>query len=401
MTIRRLASFALATLAAAACVRTSADGPDGLRVVPLGGDVRLVQGDDPLSVEGTEALEPGDMVVTGAGGRARLELGLGQSLELAPKAAVEVGGVGLAEVMEGSVLARAEGSGLSLRAGDAEIEGRGSVFRVDRGFSVTLAVYRGEAAVPGSGVPPVPAFRQMTVVAGGSVPRGAQPLVVRPDDPWDVRLLGPFIDLGLRLVDLQRGLGRQLPPDLGPQAVADVLGRVFSPSAVEVLSERDVSAAEALVAAVVSEEAARVGGLPLLAAWEQIVDLRLEGAHWIVVLASSGVVGATLIEQLSRLSGLLSRFTAPPEPGEAPERGPGGGGGTRPGGEGSSGGGSGSGGGAGGGGGSGSTGGDGAGSDGGTTGVQAPPPPPEEPCDPVTCVVEDVVDVLEDPPLLP
>lgn len=398
MTIRPT-SFVLVALAAAACVRTSADGADGLRVVPLGGDVRLVQGDDPLSVEGTEVVAPGDLVVTGPGGRARLELGLGRSLELAPRAAVEVGGLGLAEVVEGSVLARAEDPGLSLRAGDAEIEGRGSVFRVDRGFSVTLAVYRGEAAVPASGVPPVPALRQMTVVAGGSVPRGAQPLVVRPDDPWDARLLGPFIDLGLRLVDLQRGLGRQLPPDQSAQAVADVLGREFSPSAVDALSDRDVPAAEAVVAAVVSEEAARVGEVSLLSALEHVVDLRLEGAHWIVVLASSGVVGATLIEQLSRLSGLLSRFTAPPEPGEAPARGPGGGGGTGPGGGGSSGGGSGSGGGAGAGG-SGSTGGgDGVGSDGST---DVEPPPPEEPCaNPVTCVVEDVVDVLEDPPLLP
>ena len=410
MMIRR--ALVLAALAAAACVRTSADLPDGLRVVPLTGDVRIVQGDEPFSVEGTEAVAPGDLVVTGAGGRARLELGFGRSLELAPDAAVEVGGLGLAEVMEGRVLARAEDPGLSLRAGDAEIEGRRSVFRVDRGFSVTLAVYRGEAAVPGSGVPPVPALRQMTVVAGGSVPRGPQPLVVNPDDPWDARLLGPFIDLGLRLVDLQRGLGRQLPPDQSSQAVADVLGQEFSPSAVEALSERDVPAAEAVVAAVVSEEAARVGGLSLLAALEQIVDLRLEGAHWIVVLANSNVLGVSLIEQLSRLSGLISRFSAPPEPGDVPARGPGGGGGgSRPGGGGGAASGGGAGGGAGGGsgsggsggaGGSGSTGGgDAGGSDGGSTGGEAPPPP-EDPCaDPVNCLVEDVVDVLEDPPLLP
>ena len=40
------------------------------------------------------------------------------------------------------------------------------------------------------------------------------------------------------------------------------------------------------------------------------------------------------------------------------------------------------------------------GSEGGSTGVQVPPP--SEPCaNPVTCVVEDVVDVLEDPPVLP
>lgn len=393
----RTVAVLVAAMAAAACVRTSADGPDGLRVVPLGGEVRMVQGDDPVLVEETEDLGPGDIVITGTGGRARLELGLGRTVELAPAAAVEVGGLGLAEVVEGSVLARAQDPGLSILAGEAEIEGRGSVFRVDRDFSVTLAVYRGEAALPASGVPPVPALRQLTVVAGGSVPRGAQPLVVRPDDPWDARLLGPFIDLGLRLVDLQRGLGRQIRSGRGPQAVADVLGREFSPSAVRVVSDGSLPPAEAVVAAVVSEEAARVAGLSLLAALGRVIDLRLEGAHWIVVLASSGVIGADLIAELSLLSGLISRFAAPPASREAPGSGGGSAGGA-----------AGSGGASGGTGGSGSSGGsDGSGDSGGSgdtgggdSGGQQPPP--QETCaNPVNCLVEDVVDVIEDPPLLP
>jgi len=396
--MRRTAAVVVAALAAAACVRTSADGPDGLRVVPLGGDVRLVQGDDPVPVEGTENLVPGDVVITGAGGRARLELGVGRSVELAPRAAVEVGGLGLAEVVEGSVLARAEDPGLSLRAGDAEIEGRASVFRVDRGFSVTLAVYRGEAALPGSGVAPVSALRQLTVVAGGSVPRGPQPLVVRPDDPWDARLLGPFIDLGLRLVDLQRGLGRQLPADRGPLAVAEILSREYSPSAARELADTSLPAAERVVAAAVSEEVAIAAGQSLLDALDGVLDLRLEGAHWIVVLAQWEVLGTALFEELSHLSGLISRFAAPPGPGAAPGSGGGSGGGAA-----GSGGGGGSGGGSGGSGGSSGSGGSGGSGDsgGGDSGGQEPPPPQETCSNPVNCLVEDVVDELEDPPLLP
>jgi hypothetical protein len=404
--MRRTVAVVVAALAAAACVRTSAEGPEGLQVVPLGGEVMLVQGDDPVPVEGTEDVVPGDVVITGAGGRARLQLGLGRSVELAPRAAVEIGGLGLAEVVEGSVLARADDPGLSLRAGDAEIEGRGSVFRVDRGFSVTLAVYRGEAALPGSGVSPVPALRQLTVVAGGSVPRGHQPLVVRPDDPWDARLLGPFIDLGLRLVDLQRGLGRQIPSDRGPQAVAEVLGQEFTSSAVRAVSDGSIGPAEAVVTAVVSEEAARVAGQSLLTALEQVIDLRLEGAHWIVVLARWGVVGAALIDHLSDLSGLISRFVSPPGSGGAPGSGggtgggPGAGSGGGAGGSGGSGG-SGDSGGSGGGDSGGSGGGDSGGSGGGDSGDQQPPPSQETCSDPVNCLVEDVVDVIEDPPLLP
>jgi hypothetical protein len=404
--MRRTVAIVVAALAAAACVRTSAEGPEGLQIVPLGGEVMLVQGDDPVPVEEAEDVVPGDVVITGPGGRARLKLGLGRSVELAPRAAVEVGGLGLAEVVEGSVLARADDPGLSLRAGDAEIEGRGSVFRVDRSFSVTLAVYRGEAALPDSGVSPVPALRQLTVVAGGSVPRGHQPLVVRPDDPWDALLLGPFIDLGLQLVDLQRGLGRQIPSDGGPQAVAEVLGQEFTSSTVRAVSDGSIPPAEAVVTAVVSEEAARVAGQSLLTALEQVIDLRLEGAHWIVVLARWGVVGAALIDHLSDLSGLISRFAAPPASGASAGSGggsDGGGGAAGQGGGAGSGGGTGGSGGAGGSGGSGGSGDSGGsgGSGGDDAGGQLPPPPQETCSDPVNCLVEDVVEELEDPPLLP
>ncbi|MGH2766961.1 MAG: hypothetical protein ACRDKA_13800, partial [Actinomycetota bacterium] len=313
-----------------------------------------------------------------------------------------VGGPTSAEVVEGSVLARAAVPTLSLRAGDAEILGRDSVFRVDRGFSTTLAVYRGEAGLPGTGVAPVPQLRQVTVLAGGSVPRGPRPLVVRPDDPWDARLLGPFIDLGLQLVDLQRGLSRQLAPRDAAAAVRTVLRREFSLSAVEALAERGVRAAEAVVASVVSEEAGRLADppLPLVGALEQVLDLRLAGAHWIVVLAQWGVLGVSLVDELAQLSGAIARFVAPPEPGGGPAGGgPGGGPGGGGGGGGASGGGSGGSGGAGGGGNGGGSGGGGTGGD-TTTGGQEPPP--EETCaDPVDCLVDDVVDVLEDPPLLP
>ncbi|MGH2766269.1 MAG: hypothetical protein ACRDKA_10200, partial [Actinomycetota bacterium] len=131
MTVRNTTSVVLAALVAGACARSPAGGPDGLRVVPLGGEVRLIGDGDPVLLEEPEEVSPGDLVATGPLGRARIELGVGRSVELAPRAAVRVGGPTSAEVVEGSVLARAAVPTLSLRAGDAEILGRDSVFRVD------------------------------------------------------------------------------------------------------------------------------------------------------------------------------------------------------------------------------------------------------------------------------
>ena len=304
--MRRIISLVLVALAATACVRAPGEGAGDLRVVPLAGDVRLIRGEEPALVDEVEGVQPGDLVTTGLGGRARLELGSARSVELAPGAEVLVGGLGLADVVEGSVLARAGDPGISVRAGDAEIEGQGSVFRVDRGFSVRLAVYRGEAAVPASGVPAVPALRELTVVAGGSVPRGPRPLAVDPNDRWDAHLLGPFIDLGLRLVDLQQGLGRQ---GLSERAVADLLAGELPEEAVTAL--RAVPGAEALVAAMVALEATGAGEEELLTVLREILDLRFQGAHWIVVLAQWGVVGTALIEELGRLTSLLAEVVTP------------------------------------------------------------------------------------------
>jgi hypothetical protein len=391
--MRTSATIATVLLAATACARSPQGGSDELRVVPLTGQVRLLHGGEPSVLEETTPVAAGDLVTTGPSGRARVELGVGGSIELAPGARLRVGSPDRAEVLDGSALARAA-SGLTLTAGDAQIEGRDSVFRLDRAFSITLGVYRGQASLPGTGVAPVPALRQATVVAGGDVPRGPRPLVVRPDDPWDASLLGPFIDLGLELDDLQRGLARQLPPGDAADAVGAALAENF-PREVIVEAMAEVRAAEAVVAAVVSERAARLAGESLEVVLSRVVDLRLEGAQWIVVLAQPEwrLTEVSLIQDLSRITGVIARFVAPPAtsgggPGAA------GGGGGAP-----SAGGGGTGGGSGGSGGGGSGGGATDGTGGGTTtdgggGGESPPPPPPSCTNQVDCLVDDLVDDL-------
>jgi hypothetical protein len=278
-------------------------------VVPLAGEVRVADGDDSFLVDEDVSVSPGDVLTTGPGGRAMLHLGSSRSLELGGLAQVRVDNE--PEVVRGSVLATSGGSSMSVLAGDAEIEAAGSVFRVDRGFSVTVAVYRGAAAILGSGIGALSALRQAVVVSGGAVPRGPQPLAVRPDHPWDIRLLGSAIDLGIDLVRLQRGLTRALPPGAGDAAVLRALADTIPPRVLEDVLRR-VEAAETVVAAEVSRSAAELSGESVARILDQVLDLRGQGAHWIVVAATWRLPAAPILLGLGRVAGILGRLVAPP-----------------------------------------------------------------------------------------
>jgi hypothetical protein len=401
--VRRIAVLVVVALFAGACAGTPA-ATGGLTVLPLDGEVRLLDDDGPLIIDELTEIEPGTMVATGSRGRALVHLGAAGTLELGSQAQVRIDA--RPQVVRGSVLARAADPGLGVRAGDAEVQaGDGSVFRVDGGFSVRVAVYRGAAEVLGSGIDQVQALRQATVLEGGVVPRGPEPLEVRPDHPWDIRLLGAAIDLGLDLDEIQRGLTRQLPgrgADIAVMRVLDgaiparkvqeILGRVAAPET--------VAAAETMVAAEVSRDAARLSQTPVVQVLDDVVDFRMEGAHWIVVVAQWGLGGAGLLQGLQELAGVIERLLAgPPTTGTAGGGGPtGGAGGTSGGGstdvgsltsgsEGS-------------GGSGGATGGsDGTGGSGdSTTGGSEPSPPPDPGCgNPVGCLVGDLIKELDSP----
>jgi hypothetical protein len=319
---KRLLALAVATLAAASCAR-SADRADDLRVVPLSGDVHLLEGGEPVSLTEETAVDPGDVVRTGPSGRALVEVGLAGRIEVGGQSEIVV--EHRPEVLRGSVLASATSDGMALRAGDAEIEASEAVFRVDSGFSVTVAVYRGAATILGSGIGDLLALRQAVVVAGGFVPRGPRPLVVRPDDPWDIRLLGAAIDLGLDLVRLERGLSRTLPPrDQEAAVVRALAGSIPRPVLIEVL--RRVEAAETVVAAQVSRAAADASGVSVAQILSEVLGLRGQGAHWIVVAAEWRLPADPVLAELERLAGFLGRLVAPAAQESLNER-PGGGGG--------------------------------------------------------------------------
>jgi hypothetical protein len=399
--MKRTAVLIAAVLAAVGCAR-SVDDPGALTVVPLDGDVRLLEGPEPVVLDEETEVDLGTLVATGARGRALLRMGPAGVLELGSLAQVRVDPQ--PEVVRGSVLARAMDPGLGVRVGGSEVHGsEGSVFRVDWGLSGMVAVYRGAAEILGSGIGPVPALRETTVLNGGDVPTGPGPLTVRPDHPWDIRLLGAAIDVGLDLDELQRGLQRQLSGPSAEGAVLRVLDEALPTRTIEDLLGRLDAPAETVVTAEVSRTASRSDGEPLPEVLDRVVDLRQEDAHWIVVVATWGLDGATLLGDLQHLAGVIERLTSAAALQVAAEGGRGGGSG-RPAagpstevgslsggpdssgtattgdttGTASSGGSSGSGG-------------------SGSGGESSPPPAPG--CNPVTCLVDDLVGQLDGPDL--
>lgn len=385
--MRRAIGVALTAVTAAACAGSSGESGE-LRVTPLAGDVRLLDGDDAVLLDEETRVDPGDLLVTGSGGAALLDLGGAGRLELGAQARVRVDR--RPEVVLGSVLAAAESGGLALRAGGADIAASDSVFRVDRGFSVRVAVYRGAAEILGSGIGAIPALREVVALSGGAVPSGPSPLLIRPDHPWDIRLLGAAIDLGLDLDRFQRGLGRTLPAGSQGDAVVRVLDGSLPGPVIDSLLDQ-FAAAESVVAAEVSRVVAGLRGTSLLGILDRVADLREQGAHWMVVAATWSLAGTPVLRSLERLAGAIGRLATPNV--EATDSAPGGSGGSGGSGvpAGSS---------TGGftGGGSGSTGGGDSDTTGGTTtggsGGGSTQPPPDECANPVDCVVGDVVDEL-------
>jgi hypothetical protein len=201
-----------------------------------------------------------------------------------------------------------------VRAGGAEIEASDAVFRLENGLSVILAVYAGEATVLGSGVDPVPALRQANVISGDRISRGFQPLQVRPNDPWDAEILGEAIELGRRLGYLERGLTHQLPRGHEAQAVSSVLESDFGRRAIESAITSLGNAARAVVAAVVAQEAVRIDGGSRSQILQEVVNLQVLGATWIVIVAQWGLAGAAsiLTQHVGALASAIAESVAPP-----------------------------------------------------------------------------------------
>lgn len=103
------------------------------------------------------------------------------------------------------------------------IDAAGNLFRLDNGIArlsrelaVGVSTYRGVTVLDSAGQDrSVPALRQMDVTVLGRPPTAARPLSVDPSDPWDLRYLGPAIDLTRTLDSLSRAFTGSLAPTAG------------------------------------------------------------------------------------------------------------------------------------------------------------------------------------------
>jgi hypothetical protein len=302
-------------LAVGACSRTPAPGAGELRVTPLGGEVNLLQGGESSLLEEASTVDAGVNVTTGVDGRARIQLPSGQTMELAPDTNLRVDSDAY-EVSDGSVLLRTA-EPMMVQAGGAQIETTEGTFRIDRASSVRLATYEGQASVVGSNVEPVTALRQVTVGQGGKIYGGIAPLDVRRNDLWDIEILGAAIELGSDLAELERGLSRQLPPNREAEAVSDVMQRTFSEREIDSAITLLGSAARAVVASVIAQEAARIDGVTvsLRAIFSQVVNLQRFATNWIIVVAEWELARAALAvtQQVRSFAASIAESVAPPQ----------------------------------------------------------------------------------------
>jgi hypothetical protein len=302
-----------ATLVAGGCARPGPEQVSHPRLDPLDGPVQVLRDGEVMAAAEPMDLEPGDVVRTGLGGRALLRFPGGQFVEVAPDGELSVGDSG-PELLTGSALVRAA-AGLSVQVGDIAVRGERALYRLDREVSLRVGVYDGGVSLPGSGFEgQVPRLRE-AVVTAGIVARQPGPLSLDPRDPWDTRLLGGAIDLGLDLEQLEAGLARQLPSRRARDTLEAVLPRTLSArKALSVI--RGVSPAGGLVASVVAARLAAANAMPALSALRRVIEELRLGASWSVVVAQWEVARGALLAALDRVSELVVRVLAPPTPRE-------------------------------------------------------------------------------------
>jgi hypothetical protein len=325
---RLISTLAVVGLMAAGC--SSVPGPDPVgTVTPLAGLVEILTADEEWAVvtEQTE-IAPGDQVRSNVEGAARLQLSDQGTVELGPSSRVRMNSGGGSELLSGSLLA--EGSDLSVTFGRVTVRPEAAgAFRVDRGLSTRVGLYRGEAMVSalGGGLG-VRALRQADLVAN-AILSNPTPLQVSAEDAWDVRMLGPAIEAGLELAALERGVRAELARERDlAGTLAGVLPGEVSPGRIRslLLDHRGLAGRVFLALAVATH--AVEGGDDAIPVARSILGQLGQGASWTVVVAGLGVEPPALLAAVDALIATIGIVPVPdvsgdpsPEPDPSPTAG--------------------------------------------------------------------------------
>jgi hypothetical protein len=302
----KIVAIVCLAMLAGACARSGSG--DGLRIVPLGGDVFVVHGSAESLVTEPEELAVGDSIRTGPGGTAFVEFPGDKAVELAPSSELVIAAVDRSELADGRALFHAP-DGMTVSSGPAEIEGVGDYFRVDRYIgALRLGVYSGTATIEGWDGR-VRSLQEVGVSAG-IVPEPPRFLDLDSRDRWDRRLLGDAIDLGDELGDIARGLASQLPPGTDVVPLERVLPKRF-PARSAQPELRSFPVADGLVAAMVAIQAARADDRSPLQVLRDVLHLRELGAEWSIVVARWHLLRSGVLAALSRITDVVAGILVP------------------------------------------------------------------------------------------
>lgn len=280
----------------------------------VGGTQRLEAGDHRLAV--------GDRVRVLTGG-AVLALGDDGALELRGRSGsvdgsrVEIGTV--PSLLDGDVLLIAGATERVVEAGSARLGLVDGAAHVSRSTGTTFAVYAGRATLSSSGRlldGGLPALRQVVVSDAGMLPLSPSPLrVSEPPDPWERRFLSEAIGLDSVLEQRSIGFTTLLQDDFVPDVFfyqAVLPGLLQEPDFDQsVLEGQDRPVGETLVGATI----ALVGeGGDFAGRWQQVFDLRAEGAGWGIIALDQGAPRADLQGALDEAVARSPLLFGPPSP---------------------------------------------------------------------------------------
>lgn len=301
--------------------------PDTLRAgearLEVDGRAQVVRADGDIEiVDGSTIVGRGDEV-TATRGTMRLLFRSGAELEGRAASRVDVRPtevrVGAApELMGGSLLVESDTPFEMLSAGNQlrfePADGAPVAARLERSLALAAAAYSGTIHLDSAGQErTIPALRELAVAVLGGPPPFARALSYDEADPWDMRFLGPAMELGRRLDALSGAYSESLDPGEGrtvgfyhgvlPSLVQEVS---FSDS----LLDPNREPGETLVGAAIAGRGERAS---FVERWTAVFEFRNLGARWGLVALDQGVDADPLIADIqSALNATPFEFAGPP-----------------------------------------------------------------------------------------
>ena len=206
-----LLTFALLGATSAYVVAVRSDAIAEMSIQRIDGPVTIIRDDETIQVQGTEAIQPGDVIETTQSGRARLRLTGSRLGWLQPQAEISVVDDSSLALLRGSLRAKTKES-MAVTFDGITASTDGAHFRVDQGFgSARASSYSGKLSLAKPGQPRLVLGSLFEApVAAGDLPASSRPYRVDERDEWDDEILQDEIALDYDLGLFGDGLAGQL-----------------------------------------------------------------------------------------------------------------------------------------------------------------------------------------------